>query len=52
MTWEEYYESEKVILDRIIKKAKDGIDIMDVGCGCGGLGKALSETFDNINLNP
>ena len=49
MTWEEYYESEKVILDRIIKKAKDGIDIMDVGCGCGGLGKALSETFDNIN---
>lgn len=49
MTWEEYYPSEKTILERIIGRYKEGVDLIDVGCGCGGLGKSLSEEFDNIN---
>lgn len=49
MTWNEFYLSERIILERVIKKFEQGINIIDVGCGCGGLGKALSERFDNIH---
>lgn len=50
MVWDEFYLSERVIMERIIDRYEQEISIMDVGCGCGGLGKALSEKFDNIGL--
>jgi SAM-dependent methyltransferase len=41
--WEHFYESERVIFERL------GIDlktsVLDIGCGCGGLGLALRERF-------
>ena len=44
-TWEDFYESERVILGRVIKGFKRPVTILDVGCGCGGLGEALSNEF-------
>jgi SAM-dependent methyltransferase len=41
--WEHFYESERVVFKRL------GIDentsVLDIGCGCGGLGLALKERF-------
>jgi len=41
--WSQFYESERVIISRL------GIDhnhkILDIGCGCGGLGLALRDQF-------
>lgn len=46
MTWEEFYPSEKKILASTISKFNQGFEMLDAGCGCGGLGKALSERFN------
>ena len=46
MSWEEFYPSEKKILERIIGRYGQGFELLDAGCGCGGLGKALSENFN------
>ncbi|MDE6435791.1 MAG: class I SAM-dependent methyltransferase [Lachnospiraceae bacterium] len=46
MTWEEFYPSEKKILKRIIDRYAQGFELLDAGCGCGGLGKALSDNFN------
>ena len=44
--WHQFYQSEQKIIDQL----NIGIDtsILDVGCGCGGLGLALKERFGNI----
>jgi SAM-dependent methyltransferase len=43
LAWEQFYESERVIIGGL------GLDrrhrILDIGCGCGGLGLALRERF-------
>lgn len=41
--WTEFYESERVVLERI--GLGPGSSALDVGCGCGGLGLALRERF-------
>lgn len=41
--WNQFYESEKIVIEGI--GIKDTDDILDIGCGCGGLGLALKEKF-------
>ncbi len=41
VSWAQFYESERVVIDRLGIKATDAI--LDIGCGCGGLGLALKE---------
>lgn len=43
--WEDFYDSEKTIMDRIMRKKSTPFSVLDVGCGCGGLGRALSDRF-------
>lgn len=43
ISWQQFYESERVIIDRL-KLGRDD-KILDIGCGCGGLGLALQERF-------
>jgi SAM-dependent methyltransferase len=41
--WAQFYESERIIISRLGIDHKDSI--LDIGCGCGGLGLALREQF-------
>jgi SAM-dependent methyltransferase len=41
--WNQFYESEKIVIEEI--GIKDTDQILDIGCGCGGLGLALKENF-------
>ena len=55
VTWAQFYESERVVIDRLDIKASD--TILDIGCGCGGLGLALKERFGvhgytGVEINP
>lgn len=43
--WEEFYPSEKWVMERIVSQTNTLGDILDVGCACGGLGAALSSKF-------
>ncbi len=43
VTWSQFYESERVIIGRLNPDA--GRTVLDIGCGCGGLGLALRERF-------
>ena len=46
ISWKEFYDSEKVILERVgISKENS---ILDLGCGCGGLGLSLNEKFGEV----
>lgn len=45
MSYDDFYESEKKIIEAILNKS-DKKSILDIGCACGGLGKALSEQFN------
>ena len=45
--WSQFYDSEKIILERTGISKNDFI--LDIGCGCGGLGLALNEKFNNLN---
>jgi SAM-dependent methyltransferase len=46
-SWSEFYDSEKTILERVGITKDDSI--LDLGCGCGGLGVSLQERFGNID---
>jgi SAM-dependent methyltransferase len=41
--WEQFYESERVVLAELGLTAASSV--LDIGCGCGGLGLALRERF-------
>jgi SAM-dependent methyltransferase len=46
-SWDQFYDSEKVILEKTFISKDDSV--LDLGCGCGGLGFALMERFGNKN---
>lgn len=54
--WNQFYPSERWIIDRVAKE-RDGLGrVLDVGCACGGLAAALSgrhqaEHFTGIDIN-
>lgn len=41
--WDQFYESERVVFTRLGPNASTRV--LDIGCGCGGLGLALRERF-------
>lgn len=41
--WSQFYESERVIIEEL--KLNKNTLVLDIGCGCGGLGLALKEQF-------
>ena len=43
--WDEFYESERYIMSRFMDSKDGPFSVLDVGCGCGGLGEALSEKY-------
>jgi SAM-dependent methyltransferase len=47
INWSQFYESERVVIDEL----KLGIrhTLLDIGCGCGGLGLARSDRFNAEN---
>lgn len=44
VNWSQFYESEKKIINELQLKPDD--QVLDIGCGCGGLGLALKEEFN------
>lgn len=44
-TWNEFYESERHMFDKVFSRFDEPFSLLDAGCGCGGLGNALSEKF-------
>ena len=42
-TWDQFYESERAVITRL--KPDPSASVLDIGCGCGGLGMALRESF-------
>lgn len=47
VSWDQFYDSEKVILKKTFISKDDSI--LDLGCGCGGLSFALKDKFNNQN---
>ena len=45
--WDQFYESERKVIDKIWSSSDPAV--LDVGCGCGGLGAALREHFGARN---
>ena len=43
VAWQQFYESERVIIDQL--NLTQHHTILDIGCGCGGLGLALRDRF-------
>lgn len=55
-TWDEFYPSERWVFEKIAEEKKMMGDILDVGCACGGLGRALTEkstvvSYTGVDLN-
>jgi SAM-dependent methyltransferase len=53
--WSQFYESERVIIDKLNLERRQAI--LDIGCGCGGLGLALRERYGlqdytGVEINP
>lgn len=44
--WNEFYPSERRVLEKVYKDTGNFGDVLDVGCACGGLGFALSARFN------
>jgi len=44
VTWAQFYDSERLVIERLGLGPRHRI--LDIGCGCGGLGLALRERFD------
>ena len=44
IAWQQFYESERAIIEQLALSRDT--EILDVGCGCGGLGLALRERLD------
>jgi len=47
ISWDQFYESEKKVITKTWNS--DIHEILDIGCGCGGLYSALKEKFGNLN---
>ena len=45
--WEDFYPSERTIISEL--KMNDTTQVLDIGCGCGGLGLALRDQFGVTN---
>ncbi|MDA7586520.1 class I SAM-dependent methyltransferase [Alphaproteobacteria bacterium] len=45
--WDQFYPSEKKLFESIEVLPSD--EVLDIGCGCGGLGLALNQKFDIIS---
>ncbi|MEA5421443.1 class I SAM-dependent methyltransferase [Spirulina sp. CCNP1310] len=41
--WEQFYPSERIVFEKL--NPKSNVRVLDIGCGCGGLGLALAEKF-------
>jgi SAM-dependent methyltransferase len=55
VAWEQFYESERVVIEGL--QLDSSRTILDIGCGCGGLGLALRaqfgvETYTGVEINP
>ena len=55
VSWPQFYESERRIISQLELDARQ--DILDIGCGCGGLGLALRDQFGvdcytGVEINP
>lgn len=55
VTWEQFYESERAIIGQLRPDRHQRI--LDIGCGCGGLGLALRDQFGvehytGVEINP
>jgi SAM-dependent methyltransferase len=55
IAWPQFYESERVIIDAL--KLDVHRSVLDIGCGCGGLGLALRDRFGvrsyvGVEINP
>lgn len=53
--WQQFYESERVIIAQLQLQPRHSV--LDIGCGCGGLGVALRdqfgiETYTGVEINP
>ena len=44
VAWDDFYLSEKVMFEKLNLTSESSV--LDIGCGCGGLGKALSSRFN------
>ena len=44
-TWEDFYDSERTIMDRVFIRFDQGFTMLDAGCACGGLLKALQDRY-------
>ena len=47
IAWDDFYPSEKVMFEKLDLNPQSSI--LDIGCGCGGLGNALGERFNIKN---
>lgn len=43
--WEEFYLSERWVIEKINSQRRTLGDVLDVGCACGGLGRVLTDKF-------
>ncbi|MFH1581665.1 MAG: class I SAM-dependent methyltransferase [Pseudomonadota bacterium] len=43
--WDDFYSSEKWVLEKIAGTRADFGNVLDIGCACGGLGSALAERY-------
>lgn len=47
VTWDQFYESERKLIEKLQLNSTQ--EVLDIGCGCGGLGLALKERFGIVD---